>query len=168
MNQQHLRIALGVTVAGVLYLAYTKYVEFEQRQERLENNLRNVINAVNNHYISQLDETETSEVVSDVISDIVSEASDEIEHVHKRVIFEEDEDEDDEPETMAACMADSHEEYQHSDTDTDSEEGPIIITKTSHCIYTITMGKNKGRRCGKKSGSDGYCKLHEKHIPSPM
>ena len=167
LNQQHIKIALGLTIVGVLYLAYTKYVEFEQRQERLENNLRNVIDAVNNHYLSQMGDTDSEtemeakiEAEAEAVAECVSEC---VDSAVKRVVFEEDS--EPESDVMPSCMVEEHDNDVFSEAESDS---PIIITKNSHCIYTITMGKNKGSRCGKNATQDGYCKLHLKHIPTPM
>lgn len=163
--KQHMQIAISVSVVGLLYLVYTKYIEFVNRQERLELNLRNVIDAVNNHYLSQLNDEDTENNHENGHNDESDDDSDD-DNVDKRVVFDCDEDGDDE--IMASCALEDHEENYNGSNSSSEDESPIIITKSSHCLFNLTMGKNKGRRCGKNTVQDGYCKLHLKHIPVPM
>jgi hypothetical protein len=178
MNQ-NVQIALSVTVIGVLYMIYTKYTEFTNRQERLESNLRNVINAVNQHYLSQFEE---EDVPQDQDQSVAREYQDQdqdqdvshetdIKQIHepqvrKQVVFVESDDDSDD-EVLPSCVIEENEENYEEENSSDSS-GPLLITKNSHCVYLIGMGKNKGSRCGKKTASDGYCKLHVKHVPTPM
>lgn len=158
--KQNVQIAISVTIVGVLYLMYTKYTEFMERQLRLETNLRNVITAVNNHYISQMEDQEKSEQEpqQEEFSDLSDDSDSE---------FDTDEDED---EDVGELVTDRvyNETFGNIVPVSDSEDsGPIQITKNMHCPVTLTQGKNKGSLCGKKSVKQGYCKLHLKRIPVP-
>ena len=160
--KQNMQIAISVSVVGVLYLLYTKYTEFAERQERLETNLKNVITAVNNHYISQMEDNETQTQTHESFTD-----TDTDNESNTTVDLGDESEEED----LGQLVTDRVYNEAYGDVSSDSgstDSGPIQVTKNMHCPVMLAQGKNKGSMCGKKGVTQGYCKLHLKRIPVPM